>query len=219
MVPEVLYRVCFGTSTPLPSQTFLLNIKPAILHDYRCHQVRGVDYPALAPCSIQSSVPSSSTATSPISRGENLEGGEEESFRRSVRGTYVSGLTPGDMWRLDTFEGTEYERRSVCVEMLGNSGDEAGKENMKGEEAVAETYVWAGSKERLEDEDWDFEHFVEEKLAAWIDGRGSHDIEDVDDANKDSRKRQDPTGGRGTGGAITNILEGKEGNDVMKSAV
>ena len=36
----------------------------------------------------------------------------------SVRGTVVSGLTEGDLWRLDIFEGSQYERRRVAVKVL-----------------------------------------------------------------------------------------------------
>lgn len=35
-----------------------------------------------------------------------------------VRGTLVTGLTDGDVWRLDIFEGAEYVRRGVRVSVL-----------------------------------------------------------------------------------------------------
>ena len=82
-----------------------------------------------------------------------------------VRGTYVTGLTDGDIWRLDVFEGDEYERVRVRLRILQEVGEEGGKGNVEGE-----TYVWVAGRERLEEEEWDFGEFVREKMGRWVGG-------------------------------------------------
>ena len=96
----------------------------------------------------------------------------------SVRGTFVSGLTEGDLWRLDIFEGDEYERRKVMVRLLGEG---EGKQDVEGEEMEAETYVWIAGEENLEDEEWDFEHFCQEKIGKWVGGSGNADVQGESD--------------------------------------
>jgi hypothetical protein len=78
-----------------------------------------------------------------------------------VRGTCVEGLTQGDIWRLDIFEGTGYTRTKVKVRILDDQG--AGTD----EELEAETYVFTDGNDRLEEKEWDFQHFVKEKLSMW----------------------------------------------------
>jgi hypothetical protein len=110
----------------------------------------------------------------------------------------VSGLTDGDLHRLDVFEGSEYTRERVQVRILREalSGDEDGNreadrhggdtsENSdrhlkdvleaagaefadEGEEVGAETYVWVAGRKRLEDAEWDFEAFKRDKMAWWV---------------------------------------------------
>lgn len=77
----------------------------------------------------------------------------------AVRGTLVRGLTDGDLWRLDCFEGGEYRRVGVGVRVLDG-----------GEEVRAETYVWVAGEEELESGEWDFETFRREKMRAWVGG-------------------------------------------------
>ncbi|GLA49342.1 hypothetical protein AnigIFM63604_005005 [Aspergillus niger] len=150
MAPPILHRVIHGHSTPEPWQKALLTVKPAILHGYRRHRVRG---------------------------GE-----------ASVLGTVVWGLTDGDVYRLDRFEGSEYEKRVVRVRVLeshhhdegdnGKAGDiqevldaveTEGSETKEGKEVEAVTYVWTAGKERLEDAEWDFEAFKRDKMAWWVE--------------------------------------------------
>jgi hypothetical protein len=97
--------------------------------------VKSADYPAILP----------SSATS------------------SVRGTLVTGLTDGDIWRLDIFEGSEYTRRKVMVKVLNQDDGE-------GEEVEAETYIWVAGAHRLEEQEWDFDEFVKEKMGRWVGG-------------------------------------------------
>ena len=139
MEPQVLYRVCFGTSTPTSFQASLLNFRPALLHQHRRHRVLLHDYPAVVP--------------------------QQDS---SVRGTYVQGLTDGDIYRLDIFEGNEYERRRVKIKVLEVEGNEAGQGNVEGEEVEVETYIWVAGKDKLEEREWDFEEFRRERMSGWI---------------------------------------------------
>ncbi len=148
MSKEVLYRVCYGSTTPSGFQESLLTVQHAILHGYCRHKVRGGDYPAMI--------------NSPFS---------------SVRGTYVSGLTEGDIWRLDIFEGDEYERRGVKVKILEEVGNDKGKRNVEGEQVEVETYVWIAGEDDLEDGEWDFEEFRREKMHRWIGQRDDYDGE------------------------------------------
>jgi hypothetical protein len=146
MAPEVLHRVCHGSPTPLPWQRKLLTHRPALLPSYTRHKVLHCDYPAIIP----SPNPNSTTPTS------------------SVRGTLVTGLTEGDIWRLDIFEGSEYARRKVKVRVLEKAGNDSGVGNVEGEEVEAETYVWTADKGGLEDGEWDFGVFVREKMGRWV---------------------------------------------------
>jgi hypothetical protein len=164
MAAPVLHRVIWGSQTPpTPAHASLLHIRPAILHAHRRHKVKGADYPAILPVSSS-----------------------------SVRGTLVEGLTDGDIWRLDIFEGSEYERRRVGVSVLQDrykeSGDEEGEggmgdlsqkeeENVEGEEVEAETYIWAAGPHRLESEEWDFAEFVRDKMKRWV-GREAAETDD-----------------------------------------
>ena len=145
-----------------------LTFRSALLQDYRRHRVLDADYPAILP----------------------EKGG-------SVRGTVVSGLTGGDRWRLDVFEGDQYERRKVSVRVLrgvgldeaadldenaGWMGEDVGEEE-RGETVDAETYVWITAREELEAEEWDFELFKREKMRAWMGDGASWSEEDMQRVN------------------------------------
>jgi hypothetical protein len=131
MSPKVLSRVVYGSINPEPWHHRDLRIRPAILHDYCRHQVRYADYPGII-----------------------KEPG------KSVKGTYVTGLNVGDMIRLDTFEGCEYDRVVVKVKVLNDDGTE-------GEEAECSVYVY-GDESNLVKTEWNFEEFVKEKMHRWI---------------------------------------------------
>lgn len=106
-------------------------------------------------------------------------------------GTLVSGLTDGDMHRLDIYEGVEYVRKEVSVRVIRGSGhgvggskaesgagrtdglqevlDAAGTEGAdEAEEVRAETYVWIAAEQELEDTEWDFETFKRDRLGWWV---------------------------------------------------
>ena len=148
MAPQVLYRVCYGSPNPTTLQKSLLTIRPAILHAYCRRKVRYCDYPAIIP-----------------SPGD------------SVRGTYVQGLTDADLWRLNIFEGDQYTREKVRIQLLEEVGDEDGKGNVEGPEVLAETYVWADEEEDLEEGEWDFAVFRREKMSRWIGGNEEYEGE------------------------------------------
>lgn len=146
MAPQVMHRVCHGSSDPDNPvfATHQLKTSPAILHDHRRHRVKHADYPAILP----------------------IKGS-------TVRGTYVTGLTAADIWRLDIFEGAEYSRDKVKVRILTETGDQSGKGNVEGDEVEAETYVWSADPEELEDSEWDFAEFQREKMRFWVGEEGA----------------------------------------------
>lgn len=142
MAQEVLYNVIFGTSTVSRYNVQTVTQKPAILHNHKRSRVKYADYPGVIP-----------------QKGH------------AVRGTYVTGLTDGDIYRLDMFEGSQYELKAVRVRLLESEGDEAtGEGNVEGEEVETQTYIWTDSLERLEDKEWDYAAFRSEKLALWSGG-------------------------------------------------
>ena len=146
MAPKVLSRVCYGPDVPLSTTKHgQLNIRPALLQGFRRHRVLHADYPAILPCD-----------------------------QSTVRGTLVTGLTDGDLWRLDIFEGDEYERRKVTARELKYEGDinVEPTEDQLGASVEAETYVWISPETRLEDNEWDFQEFVKEKMWAWVGDSG-----------------------------------------------
>ncbi|KAM0723554.1 hypothetical protein Q7P37_000541 [Cladosporium fusiforme] len=184
MAPSVLHRVCHGSTSPSNPIYATHNLKttPALLPSHRRHRVKRADYPAILP-----------HATS------------------SVRGTYVTGLTASDMWRLDIFEGPEYERVRVKCRVLNSGGEE-------GEEVEAEAYLWIGGEEQLEEREWDFDEFQREKMRFWVGEGADGEYADVDEAV--AGQKQDGTGGRGLNGNISSALaEEHKKDEVVKSAV
>ncbi|KAE9364124.1 hypothetical protein N431DRAFT_431086 [Stipitochalara longipes BDJ] len=155
MAPEVLHRVCYGPGAVKkdPAKAYLasqLSIQPAILHDHCRRRVQYCDYPGVIP-----------------------EAGH------TVRGTYVTGLTDGDIFRLDAFEGSEYERVKVKVELVEHAG----------KFVEASTYLFTAGEEYLEKTEWSYEEFRRDKMHRWADN--SYEYQEVDEAVKG-----DPTGGR-----------------------
>lgn len=195
MAPPVLYRVIYGSTNPEPWQKSLTTVRPALLQGYRRHKVRLADYPGILPVPTQ-------TAGGGVA---------------SVRGSLVTGLTEGDIWRLDIFEGSQYTRDKVRVKVLKDTALNAAvdEENLADHvegELEAETYVWCDPREDLEEEEWDFGEFVREKMWAWVGEGADEGATDVDGGFADvdravEQKKNDPTGGRGMNGAITKELE------------
>ncbi|KAL3426521.1 AIG2-like family protein [Phlyctema vagabunda] len=186
MAPEVLYRVCDSDSQGRrKSQVDRLSVTPALLRDHCRHRVYHCDYPGMIP-----------------------EQG------KTVRGTYVTGLTDLDMMLLDQFEGPQYTRTHVEVELLEHEHSQAG-ENV-GSRRVAQTYVFR-DQEDLEKVEWDYEEFRREKLHNWAST--SDEYREVDEFNENGH---DPTGGRGIKAASTNNSKAASGSvtdEALKSAV
>ncbi|KAI9774428.1 MAG: hypothetical protein M1840_004322 [Geoglossum simile] len=164
IAPQILYRVCYGNSNPEPWQSLLLTIRPAILHDFCRRKVRYRDYPAIIP-----------------------------QANSAVRGTLVTGLTEGDIYRLDIFEGSDYARKKVKVKVLAMVEDDPDEGNAEGGEIDTETYVWISGEEALEHGGWDFREFVKKKLARWA--AADEEYKEVDEAMQS--RPVDPSGGRG----------------------
>lgn len=139
MAPSVLHRVCHGSSSPDNPiyAAHNLTTTPAILPAHRRHRVADADYPAILP--------------HPTS---------------TVRGTFVTGLTDADIWRLDIFEGSEYERQKVDVKVL------KGEDAEEWETVEAETYIWIAGEDQLEGGEWDFDEFKREKMRFWVGAEG-----------------------------------------------
>jgi hypothetical protein len=190
MAPGVLYRVIYGSANPEPWQKRLTTVRPAILESHRRHRVKYMSYPAIVPCTGS-----------------------------SVRGSVVTGLTQGDVYRLDIFEGDQYVREKVNVKVLKNVDLGEGLQNGEleehaSEQVEAETYIWKDDLSELEDDEWDFEEFKKERMRFWM-GEGSSDesnveidegFADVDNAVA-AEKDIDHTGGRGMNGTISKTLE------------
>ncbi|KAL9128725.1 MAG: hypothetical protein Q9217_002658 [Psora testacea] len=185
MAPQVLYRVLYGSTTPHASLPAAIKIQPAILPHYVRHRVAFCDYPAI----LASPDPSA-----------------------CVRGTYVEGLTAADQWRLDVFEGDQYERVKVKPRLL-----DAGEK--QAEEVEADTYVWVAPREELEEGEWDFGEFRREKMSRWV--RRSQEYEEVDEAVEKAKEGKDPTGGRFLNGEMTRKHggEGEIQSKVIEGAV
>jgi hypothetical protein len=148
MAPQVLYRVIYGSPRPEMWQKELTTIQPAMLRGYQRHRVKGADYPAIIPCA---------------------------DVDACVRGTYVTGLMDGDVWRLDIFEGAEYERQKVKVKVL-NEG-KSGQFNESVEEQEVQTYVWIAGEQWLDMGEWDFDDFVRDKIHRWTGESGEKEYE------------------------------------------
>ena len=96
-----------------------------------------------------------------------------------MRGTYVTGLMDADMIRLDYFEGSEYTREKVQVELLSEGETHAG---LDAQRVDTETYVYTAGNDHLEMGEWDFDNFVKNRMPGnWADTSKefegwSHDI-------------------------------------------
>ncbi|KAK9377809.1 uncharacterized protein V1513DRAFT_422356 [Lipomyces chichibuensis] len=80
------------------------------------------------------------------------------SLNSSVKGILVRNLSVEQVSRLDEFEGDEYERRTVIV-------------NVEDTEEVVEAqcYIWVDDLKRLSDCDWDFKEFMQKRFKQWIE--------------------------------------------------
>lgn len=101
---------------------------PAALPGYACYAVRGAVYPAAVP-----------------ERGARIEG------------TLYEGLSPRELARLDRYEGPEYRRRRVRVDIPG------------GDPREAWVYLWRERYRRLlSAERWSLRWFEENHRARYV---------------------------------------------------
>ena len=163
MAPGVLHRVIHGTSRPDEWQKQFITVRPALVESYRRHRVLGCHYPAITPC-----------------KGA------------TVRGSLVTGLTQMDVYRLDIFEGSQYDRKSVMVKVLkrvgldekvedGNNENEKKEDEEEEESVEADTYIWKEARSELEDKEWDFEEFKKEKMMYWMGDYGGSNMDEYED--------------------------------------
>ncbi|KAM0789798.1 hypothetical protein ACM66B_006650 [Microbotryomycetes sp. NB124-2] len=116
----------------------------AILPGHTRHHVRGEDYPAVV-----------NAKDGRLVMGRNLT-----ELEGRVQGSLVKGLSDADVALLDEFEGNEYKRSSVTVELA------------TGETAPAEVYLWTDPLSRLEQSLWTFEDFMRDSAHKWIGKEG-----------------------------------------------
>lgn len=141
MAPEVFFSVCYGSIERHQAAHDMHTFTSAILDGFCRRRVSQQDYPAII---------------------------REEGH--SVRGVYATGLTDANIFKLDIFEGSEYERVKVNVRLLKQDGEK----EVEGEEKATWVYVYLHRKE-LESGEWDFEEFRKEKMAKWTRGDWAFD--------------------------------------------
>ncbi|KAL4722713.1 hypothetical protein ACLX1H_010596 [Fusarium chlamydosporum] len=130
------YTAFFYEKNPPQAIKDMHTFTPAILEGYCRHRVKYADYPAVV-----------------------AEKGH------TVRGVYATGLTDANVNRLDIFEGSEYDKENVKVELLNKDGTVSEKSEIKD----TTVYVF-NSPELLEKREWDFEEFRKSKMKNWTRG-------------------------------------------------
>jgi gamma-glutamylcyclotransferase (GGCT)/AIG2-like uncharacterized protein YtfP len=81
----------------------------------------------------------------------------------AVRGMLYTQLTPGEMKRLDWYEGTAYTRIEVQVETTDAKADEAAA-------TTATAYVWSNPAAELDvSQDWSYQHFRDQNMKWYLD--------------------------------------------------
>ncbi|KAI8980118.1 hypothetical protein BD414DRAFT_493684 [Trametes punicea] len=164
-----------------------LKVCPAVLLDHTRHKICNADYPAVLPYNT--------------SRALLLNAGQSDLApeERTVRGTFVSGLSDKDIALLDLFEGDEYVRESVAVHPLGplvplsstpvpRTAAPTPSEEVTGLYVVppmapelppletlppplpAQTYIYAGPLSNVSPELWSYDDFVRENAWKWVGG-------------------------------------------------
>ena len=126
---------------------------PAVLQDHARYRVRDVDYPAVVP-----------------------------ELGKAVRGVLVEGLSDAAIARLDSFEGDEYERRSVVVQTVPPVAGSSSSSTTTSESRSVEcqTYIWLDPTQLLAEE-WDFEAFERDCIHRWSGERGEQEYEMLHD--------------------------------------
>ncbi|XP_073134743.1 AIG2-like protein D [Henckelia pumila] len=103
-------------------------------------------------CALLSRVPPSSPATLPHHHRFSIKGRVYPAIipveNKKVTGKVLIGITPPELYILDTFEDVEYERKTVDVFL--NDGSE---------KLQADTYVWQNKTDPNLYGEWDFEEW------------------------------------------------------------
>jgi hypothetical protein len=111
-------------------------LQPALLSNYRRHPVRGEVFPGLIPSS---------------------------SLDDETQGILLQGLSETELTVLDWFEGHEYVRRDVKVQVPAAVG--------RGSSALMDTqcYEWSNPLSELDlTQNWDFENFQKTRLEWYL---------------------------------------------------
>ncbi len=133
MAPEVFFNVCYNVLHPPAALTEGHSFLPGILQGFSRRRVKSEDYPGIA---------------------------EQEGH--TVRGIVATGLTEANLYQLDYYEGREYERRRVKINLLK---EHQCNQQLKGGCDVIEAFVYVyGDAEALEEGEWDFDEFRREKM-------------------------------------------------------
>ncbi|KAH6847229.1 hypothetical protein B0I37DRAFT_445514 [Chaetomium sp. MPI-CAGE-AT-0009] len=122
MMPELFYKTLYGTTNPPESTRKLHTFQPASLDGYQRFCVKAVEYPGIIPAR-----------------------------NRKVYGTFVSGLTKAHLQKMDKYEGGQYDRKPLTVNLLKRLG---GGEVADAGKAVGDVYIFKFPHE-LEVTDWD----------------------------------------------------------------
>ncbi|KAI2643462.1 AIG2-like family-domain-containing protein [Xylaria nigripes] len=135
MAHEVFLTVCYRASTEdVKLLKSLHQFQPAVLHGYRRRRVKDADYPGITP-----------------------------DPDHEVRGFYVSGLTDANMYYLDQYEESAYDRKILKVRLLK---DDNGNGGVEGEEVECNVYVYMDPT-GLDEAGWDYQEFRTHKMKNW----------------------------------------------------
>lgn len=140
MAPEVFFSVLYGDGWPPKAIHDLHTFTPAILDGHCRHRVKLAEYPVVI---------------------------RQEGHR--IRGVYATGLTDANLQKLDMFEGPEYERVNVTVQLL-----EGGAVDVVDDDKRHTSFYVFLYPEELEKREWDFENFRRDKMKAWTCTRDSN---------------------------------------------
>ncbi|MBW0463704.1 hypothetical protein O181_003419 [Austropuccinia psidii MF-1] len=127
-----------------------ITIKSAILKGYACLTVREAHYPALV---------SAFNLENFFSQTLNLQTQNEQ--KHIVFGNLVSGLDQSDLTKLDEFEGDEYEKKVVQVELMDGIQTSL-------IDAIVYLYRPVLIAQNVSPKVWSYEGFTKNHLSQWL---------------------------------------------------
>lgn len=142
MAPEVFFTVCYRTSKPPAAIARRHVFRNAVLPGYTRHRVKHQEYPGILP---------------------------DDAAGASVRGVLVGGLTAANQYHLDVFEGSEYVRQTVEVEVEVDetkTPENGAAESGETKTVAVQVYVFKHA-DGVERREWDFDEFRREKMHNW----------------------------------------------------